>query len=249
MNASKILKTAMSLGLVTATTVAISACGGGGGGGGSVSTGNVYYTHDELAREFVKRAYTDAGVNLTLVKSTTNSAGYIVVDYHGNTQAVFIDDWAVGQDISSYIYSQKWYDVNYIGNGYYQDAAGYVYEETATSSKDLAKVTAMKQAMDINESAKGIQAQFGLSAERSTTLARLAVQLKNNPKSSMTDADYDAYTKEIIGSSYGQLKAAMVKQSQGDYSDVNALVEKAAQANGVGPEQVSQILMSLIAGN
>jgi hypothetical protein len=27
------------------------------------------------------------------------------------------------------------------------------------------------------------------------------------------------------------------------------LVEKAAQANGVGPEQVSQILMSLIAGN
>ncbi|WP_413575329.1 hypothetical protein ACLVWU_13530 [Bdellovibrio sp. HCB290] len=246
MKAMNYFKNTVKLGLVAAT-ITMAACGGGGGGGGSVSTGSVYYTHEELANEFVKRAYTDAGVNLTLVKATTNSAGYIVVDYHGNTQAVYIDDWSVGENIHDYIYSQKWYDVSYIGNGYYQDASGYVYEESTTSNKDLAKITAMKQALDINESAKGIQAQFGLSSERSQTLARLAVQLKNNPKASMTDADYDAYTKEIIGSSYNELKRAMVKQSQGDYSDVGALVEKAAQANGVGPEQVTQILTSLIA--
>ncbi|WP_413558055.1 hypothetical protein [Bdellovibrio sp. HCB209] len=247
MKAMNYLKSTLKVGLAAATVFAIGACGGGGGGGGSVSTGNVYYTHEELANEFVKRAYTDAGINLTLVKANTNSAGYIVVDYHGNTQAVYIDGWAVGQNIYDYIYSQQWHDVAYIGNGYYQDSSGYVYEESTASSKDLAKMTAMKQALDINESAKGIQAQFGLSAERSQTLARLAVQLKHNPKASMTDADYDAYTKEIIGSSYNELKNAMVKQAQGDYSDVGALIDKAAQVNGVGPEQVTQILTSLIA--
>lgn len=230
--------------LVIATSVGfLTACGSGGG---SVSTGGVYFTHQQLAQEFVKRAYTDAGVNLSLAKVDTQQYGYIVVNSYYGTQAIYIDGWSVGTDISRYMYSQNWWDVTYIGGGMYQDGRGFVYEETAATSKDLAKMTALKQQLDINSSAKGIQEQFGLSADRSQTLARLAVQLKNNPKASMTDADYDSYAKEIMGSSITTLKAALVKQAQGDSSEVADLIQKAAATNGVGPEQVTKILAAVI---
>lgn len=238
----------LAYGISVAAAFAIVACGGGGGGSGSgsVSTGGVSFTHDQLAQEFINRAYTDAGVSLSLVKSDTNQTGYIVVNNGGALEAVYIDGWSVGQDISSYMNSQAWYDVTDIGGGYYQDADGYIYEETAATSKDLAKLTAVKQNLDINASAKNIQAQFGLSADRSQVLARLAVQLKNNPKASMTDSDYDSYAKEIMGSTITQLKSALTKQAQGDSTDVNALINKAAQTNGVGPEQVTQILNAVL---
>jgi hypothetical protein len=240
------MKKLVQVGMAAVMTFAMTACGGGGGGGGSVSTGGVYFTHSELAREFVKRAYSDGGVSLTLVKGDTEHSGYVVVNSYYGLQAVYIDGWTVGNDIRAYMNSQSWYDVYDIGGGRYQDNNGFTYEESSVSNKDLSKMAAMKQAFDIDASAKGIQAQFGLSADRSQVLARLAVQLKNNPKASMTDADYDSYAKEIMGSSIGTLKAALAKQAQGDSTDVMALIDKAAQTNGVGPEQVTQILISMI---
>ncbi len=246
MNNNKNYSTILQVTSAALMALALTACGGSGG---SVSTGGVAFTHDQLAQEFVKRAYTDAGVSMSLVKSTTNSAGYIVVNDSYGTEAVYIDNWSVGTNIGKYMDAQTWYGVVSIGGGFYKDAAGYVYEETPASSKDLAKLAAVKQSMDINSSAKNIQAQFGLSADRSQVLARLAVQLKNNPKASMTNADYDSYSKEIMGSSITDLKAALVKQAQGDSNDVNALINKAAETNGVGPEQVTQILSMVIPAN
>ena len=241
----KTIQTLLVCGMSALVATALTACGGGSGAG-SVSTGGVYFTHEQLAQEFINRAYTDAGINLTLVKADTNQSGYIVVDSSYGLQALNIDNWSVGQNISKYIDATPWYDVTPMGGGMYQDGDGYIYEEKTASSKDLAKMAALKQGLDIKASAKNIQAQFGLSAERSQVLARLAVQLKNNPKASMTDADYDSYSKEIMGSSITEVKAALVKQAQGDSSDVNALINKAAQTNGVGPEQVTQILNAII---
>lgn len=240
----KIFKKLLITTAILSAVAALTACGGGVG---SVSTGGVYFSHDQLAAEFISRAYTDAGVNLTLVKSQTLQSGYIVVDsYQYGTEAVYIDGWTVGTDIRSYMDSQTWWGVTYIGNGFYQDVDGYVYEETAANGKDLAKMTAMKQALDINASAKNIQAQFGLSADRSQVLARLAVQLKNNPKGSMTDADFDAYSKEIVGSTFSEIKSAVTKMAQGDSSSADSLINKAAATNGVSSEQAHKILESLM---
>jgi hypothetical protein len=234
---------------VTAATlagvVAMTACGGGGSGAGSVSTGGVYFTHEQLAAEFVSRAYTDAGITLTLQKTDTQQTGYIVVnDYYG-TQAVYIDGWAVGQNISTYINSQTWYNVSYIGSNLYQDAYGYVYSVDTEGTKDLAKMEAIKQGVVLKKSADHIQSQFGLSADRSLAIARLAVYVKNN-QDTLSHDQIDSVVKEISGSTVAELQSAQDKHTQGDDSAVNALINKAAAVNGVGTEHVQQIMSMVI---
>ena len=239
MSFSKIvLHSAWALGMC-----ALTACGGGGGSGG------YYYDHSQLATEFVNHAYTDAGVNLTLVKTNTFQNGYIVVDNYGTFEAYYIDGWSVGVDISNYVNSGAaniYSGLDYIGANQYQDPyTGIVFEETTGSSKDLEKLAALKEEFNVQASAEHIKNQFGLSVERSHQVARLAVQLKNTPKASMTDADYDNFSKELIGSSITSVKAALQKQSQGDATDLNSLIAKAAQTNGVGPEHMSKIVNDL----
>ena len=228
-----------------AGVVALTACGGGGSGSGSVSTGGVYFTHAQLAAEFVNRAYTDAGITLTLQKTNTQQSGYIVVnDYYG-TQAVYIDGWTVGQNITSYINSQTWYNVSYIGSNLYQDAYGYIYSVDSEGTKDLAKMEAIKQGVVLKKSADHIQSQFGLSADRSLAIARLAVYVKNN-QDTLTRSQIDSVVKEISGSSIAELQSAQDKHAQGDDSAVNALISKAAAVNGVGTEHVQQIMSMVI---
>ena len=204
-----------------ASSVLVAACGGGGGGG-AVSTGGVYYTHDQLAQEFVNRAYGDAGLDLSLAKSTTLQYDYIVVyDYDYNTyDAYYIGTWAPGQNVGAYVNSHSslnYYDLDYLGGNQYQDwYTGLVFEEGSPTSKDLAKVAAFKQEIRIQNSAKKIAANFGLSDERSHEVAKLAVQLADAPKASMTNADYDNFSKELLGSSITQFNAAMKKSADGD---------------------------------
>ncbi|MEK7356350.1 MAG: hypothetical protein AAB250_07865 [Bdellovibrionota bacterium] len=227
----------------------VAACGGGGSGG--TSTGGVYYTHDQLANEFVARAYGDAGLDLSLAKSTTLQYDYIVVyDYDYDTyDAYYIGTYTVGMNVANYINansSRMYYDLDYLGGNQYQDwYTGLVFEEGAPTSKDLAKVAAFKQEVRVQKSAKNIQASFGLSEERSREVAKLAVQLADAPKSSMTTQDYDNFSKELLGSSITQFNSAMKKSAEGDAAALSNLLDKAAQVNGVGPEHMNKIVSGL----
>ena len=248
MNFPKVVKFVM----LALSVNAFTACGGGGSG--SSSTGGVYYTHAQLANEFVNRAYTDAGIDIDLVKTNTLQTDYIVVYDHdyGTYDAYDLSYYNVGEDVLDYINDNEdwfYYDLIPLGNGTYQDAySGLLFEETGASSKDLEKVAALKQEMIVQKSAKKIEASFGLSADRSREVARLAVQLKQTPKASMTDADYDAFAKELLGSSITQLKSAVTKKMQGDSQAMDSLVAEAAEINGVGPEHMNKIINGLFQG-
>lgn len=243
------LNTLKTTALALGAALLVAACGGGGSGG--TSTGGVYYTHDQLAAEFVNRAYGDAGLDLSLAKSTTLQFDYIVVyDYDYDTyDAYYIGTWAPGVNVGSYINShssQNYYDLDYLGGNQYQDwYTGLVFEEGSPTSKDLAKVAAFKQEVRVQKSAKKIQADFGLSENRSREVAKLAVQLADAPKSSMTNSDYDNFSKELLGSSITQFNSAMKKSAEGDASALNNLLDKAAQVNGVGPEHMNKIVSGL----
>ena len=238
---------ALALGLVALVT----ACGGGGGGGGSTSTGGVYYTHAQLAQAFVDRAYGDAGIDAKLVKTDTLQYDYIVVyDYDYKTyDAYYIGGYTVGQNVKNYINaynSKNYYDLDYIGGNQYQDYyTGLTFEEGSASSKDLAKLASFKQALAVDKSASKIAASFGLSDERSHEVAKLAVQLATADKKSMTDKDYDNFSKELLGSSITSFKAAMQKSAEGDARDLSNLIDKAAAVNGVGPEHMNEIVSGL----
>lgn len=241
--------------LLTAATVAtmalMTACGGGGGGGcpgGTVQVGpsGACYDHAQLANLFISRAYTDGGVSLAMMKTYTLRNGYIVVtdNFNGNINAIYIDAWNPGQNSYNYMLTASTY-YNLINNfnGTYTDwGTGITFEKSVPTSKDLMAMAAMKEAFDIKASAQNIQDQFGLSAERSVDVARLAVQLKNTPAASLTSADVDAVTKELVGSSMAELKSAGAKKAAGDSSDMNALLEKAAAVNGVSVDHANQII-------
>jgi hypothetical protein len=245
LNSVKLVVASLSLAL-------LSACGGGGSG--SVSTGGVVYTHDQLASAFVDRAYGDAGIDATLVKSNTLQYDYIVVydqDYK-SYDAYYIGDYHVGDNVSDYITlhnSQNYYDLTDLGGNLYQDYyTGVTFEETSASSKDLQKVAALKQELTVQKSAKNLKAQFGLSDDRSREVARLAVQLAGTDKKSMTDKDYDGFSKELLGTSIGKFQAAMKAAKEGNAASMNSIIETAAQVNGVGPEHMNQIMNGLFSG-
>ncbi len=230
------------LNLALAATVSVLAACGGGSGGGSTSTGGVYYTHEQLAQEFVRRAYTDAGVKMTLMKTNTLEYGFIVVEEYGQYKAYSIEHYNVGENIRNFLINTQSYDgLDYIGSNQYKDFwTGLVFEETSASSKDLEMLAAVKEELNIDASAANLQANLGLSEERSVEVARLASQLSHSPKSSMTNKDYDMFAKELMGSSITQLKAA-----QNSKPAMDALISKAAKVNEVSNEHMKGIISEL----
>lgn len=242
------LKAVTSAVLALGVAAVLTACGGGGG---STSTGGTYYSHAQLADEFVKRAYGDASIDAKLIKTNTEQYNYIVVyDYDLDTyDAYWLGGYNVGENIYDYITrnnSKMYYDLDYLGANRYQDYwTGVTFEETKASSKDLEKVAALKQEVRIQKSAEKLKADFGLSASRARQVARLAIQVADAPKRSMTDRDYDNFSKDLLGSSITSFKSAMKKSAEGDKREMNALIGKAAKVNGVGPEHANQLLNSM----
>lgn len=237
------LKTLKLSTLALASATLLAACGGGGG---STSTGGTYYTHEQLAAEFVERAYGDANIDAKLVKTNTQQYNYIVVyDYDLDSyDAYWIGGYNVGENIYDYISrnnSKMFYDLDYIGSNLYQDYySGTTFEETSASSKDLGKLAAIKQQLRIKKSADKLKAQYGLSDESANKAARIAVSVASNPN--MNKRSLDNAAKELTGATITEFQAAMKKSAQGDSKALSNLIDSAAKMNGVGPEHMNQIL-------
>lgn len=232
---------------VAAAVIALVGCGGGGGGSGSVSTGGTYYNQDQLAAEFVRRVNVDvSGYNLTLVKSTTLQYDYIVVydnDYN-SYDAYYIGNYSVGDNLNTYLYNnQSYFYFNLIaevGNTYYDPVTGTRFSKQGSADqKNLAKMKALQQDLAIQKSADGLRAQYGLSADKSLDTARFAYKLKTSPAGTYNKADYDAFAKELTGSSISDFQKDI---KNGDDNSLNARIQKAAQTTGMGPEGVNKLI-------
>lgn len=237
----KITQALLSMMVLTLMT----ACGGGGG---STSTGGVYFTHEELAKEFVRRMNIDEGYDLELVKDNTRQYDYVVVyDYDEDTyDAYYLGGYNVGEDLTRYLFNNNnlfYYDLDAIGGGLYEDYyTGIVFEKTQGTSKDLMKLAALEEAVQIKKSAEHIAAEYGLSVDRSMEVAKLSLQWKNTPKDRMTDADHDHYAQEILGYSISDYKQAAEMYAKGDQSKLKELVDGTAVHNGTTPEDVQDII-------
>lgn len=238
---------------VAAAMIALVGCGGGGGGG-STSTGGTYYTHDQLASEFVRRVNVDvSGYDLTLVKSTTLQYDYIVVydnDY-GSYDAYYIGNYNVGENLSNYLNSYK----NYFyfdlvaegGNTYYDPVSGTRFQkQDSTDQKNLSKMKAIKQDLAIQKSADGLRATYGLSAEKSVDVARFAYKMETSVAGTYNKADYDAFAKELTGSSISDFQKDI---KAGNDNSLNSRIQKASEVSGMGPEGVNKLIGDMFSGN
>ncbi len=235
--------------LLSALMLVLTACGGGGGSG-STSTGGTYYTHAQLAQEFVRRVNSDvAGYDLELVKTNTLQTDYIVVyDWsYGTYDAYYIGDYNVGENLSSYLYSWQdyfyfdlWYDSTW--NEYVDPYTGIRFEKKAAVGKDLAKLKSFKQDLLVEKSANALRDQYGLSESKSLDMARIAYHISNAPAGSITNADIDRYSKDLVGSTVTDFQNDF---KSGNISSLSARIEQAAEVTGMGPEATQKLIKDM----
>ncbi|MCB0393041.1 MAG: hypothetical protein KDD25_00700 [Bdellovibrionales bacterium] len=234
--------------VMSASMLALAACGGGGGGNYSQG-GGTYYTHSQLANYFVNAVNSYLGAyTLEIVKTNTEQYDYIVVyDYeYGTYDAYYLGNYNPGENIYNYLYnydSYFYYDLDYIGDGFYQDwYTGTIFEKTEDSSKDLLLKAALLEGLQVKKMAKGLQENFGLSEERSVKWAEAAFRVQNE---GLSDEQLDNISLDLVGSTISDIKAAAVA---GDIESLDEKIAKAGELNdNLLPSQINKILTDVFA--
>ncbi len=245
---------------------------GGGGGGGTGGTGGTVIPQPPVdkVQSFVdllnSRYLYDSTYYVVKRPEQTATEGFVVV-YSADTGYIAYDmqNYLTGDTwntYSSYAEYQPVYihgtsydsfgqETFYFGdayeNNYYGTYAGeFVFDETSEAGKDLEKAYGLIDAHKTTKIGEALAAEFGLSEERGMRIAKLVSDWQKLSKSrSMTNADANIFSRELLGVDMNKAESAIVKHLQGDDSEVADLVKKAAQVNGTGPEQMNELLNTI----
>lgn len=237
--------------LVALTSIALVlglvACGGGGGG--NSSTGGTYFTHAELAAEFVRRVNVDvSGYDIQLVKTNTLQTDYIVVyDWvYGTYDAYYLGAYNPGENLYNYLVAYDYafyYDLDQEGGNTYRDwFSGILFEKVEAGTKNLAKMKAFQQDFAINKAAQGLVADYGMSVEKAYDAARFAYNLKTLPAGTYSKADYDSFAQELTGSTITEFQNDI---ASGNLSSLQERLAKAGQVSGAGAEGVAKLIADI----
>jgi hypothetical protein len=172
-----------------------------------------------------------------------NSArGFFDLDIiHGHYEADF-DYTIIGyDDFGDAVWGYEEYDV-WVPTRYEDYATGMIFEKVAGSSKDLAKVVALKEIAQISKSAQFLSSEFGLSLERSVEVAGLQAHWKKASIKAMTSSEVDAFSTELLGFSLTSGIAAHQANSEGNSNSLDSLIEQSASANGITPEHATKLM-------
>jgi hypothetical protein len=151
----------------------------------------------------------------------------------------------VGYDADGYaIYGYEPYDV-WVPTRYRDRHSGFVFEKTAATPKDLAKVSAIKEIASLTKSAQFLSSEFGLSLSRGKEVARLAAHWKKASKKGMSSAEQDSFSTELLGFSITAGKQAAKDAMEGNVKGLEALVKDAASKNSITPEHATQLMTKM----
>ncbi|MDC0254936.1 hypothetical protein OAK75_08555 [Bacteriovoracales bacterium] len=124
---------------------------------------------------------------------------------------------------------------------------GNLYELTSANSKDLEKMAAANELIQISFLAKKLSSEFSPSEVRSKKVAKLIVSYnKLGNKRALTDADCDIFTKSLFGHDYKTVESALMKKMSGDDSDYEGLLEKSALLNNITPEHLNSLFETFV---
>jgi flagellar biosynthesis/type III secretory pathway protein FliH len=142
-------------------------------------------------------------------------------------------------------------DFSGYGDGYddgYDD--GYFdggFSEAGVASKDLEKAGAFVEAQKIKKLASKYTAEFGLSEERSSEIARMVYNLKDITKNrTITNQDANSFSEEVLGFSFTDARSALIKKAEGKDEDMSELIDIAAEKNGTSPERMNALIGNLM---
>ncbi|MBF0362538.1 MAG: hypothetical protein HQK49_16080 [Oligoflexia bacterium] len=195
------------------------------------------------------------GESFVLVKEHGYDAASYCVLYDqltGQYSAFNLANYYSGMSMGSYLSTAATSDIiNYLdpqaGGYYYSWDYNMYFEQTEGSSKDLEKVGAFLEEKKAADMGGKLAAEFGLSEERGIQIAKLSSQWNSlKKKRSLTDADAHAFSKEVIGVDLSTAVNAYKNSLEGNKSDLNSMLEKAAAVNGTTPERMNKIFNEIL---
>ncbi|OFZ77159.1 MAG: hypothetical protein A2451_16505 [Bdellovibrionales bacterium RIFOXYC2_FULL_39_8] len=112
----------------------------------------------------------------------------------------------------------------------------------------MEKIGGIEEELKVSKMSEYLTAEFGLSEKRSTDIARLTSEWSQLSKTrSMTDADANSFAVEIFGTGIDTLKNGFQKSIEGDKTDLDKLIEQAAEINEISPEHMNKIVSKILA--
>jgi len=140
---------------------------------------------------------------------------------------------------------QHWVSFFTSANGYkyFGRETGLEYSMENSSIKDLEKMGALIDRNNNQNLADLLASEFGLSEVRAVKVARLSSHWSQLSKSrSMTEADADAFSEELLGVNINEVKEAYKLSIEGDSAFLDGLFEQAADLNGTSPEAMRDLM-------
>ncbi len=241
------IKQVLKSALLVTVAAGLTACGGGGGSG-NTSTGGTFFTHEQLAREFVNRVNVDvAGYDLSLQKINTLQADYIVVyDYdYGTYDAYWLGNYNPGESIANYIISYDpyfYYDlINEGGNVYRDFYTGIRFQKVEGIKQNLSRMQGSEQKQVLNVMALQLQKQFGVNKGTATLFAKFAFNMQANP-GKYGKAEIDAVMTEGLGASYTDILEA---KENNDVVSMAQYIATAQAKSGIPATKMAEFLPQL----
>lgn len=169
----------------------------------------------------------------------------IPAHYETEYRDVYVTDTYYDSYCDCYIDDSYWttelYDV-YIPTRYRDRASGILFEKVTATPKDLAKMSAIKEAHTIQKSAEYLSSEFGLSLNRSKEIASLTNHWKKASKKGMSASETDKFATELLGFSLSSGISAYKDSLAGDSSSLDSLIEEAASVNDITPEHANGLM-------
>jgi len=236
---------------VALSTVALIAVGCGGGGGNS-STGGVFFTHAELADEFVYQLNNILGYDVTLEKVNTEQFDYIVVydwDF-GTYDAYYIGAFNPGEDILNYVNfydSDFYFDLDPLAGNRYQDPfSGVIFNQNAYFQRNFSKMEGQDQDLIVNDLSAKIAQSYSLSQTAADKLAKAAITVAVMNRRGAGEQAYRAMMEDVTGTNLDQWNSAIFS---GDMSQVNQLIDTAADTLGTDSTDLRNSMGALFFNN
>ena len=173
-----------------------------------------------------------------LLKSVQNMGGSY--GSYGGYGSFYLLDNEVELEENGDFYGYVW-DSNNSSSTY------MTFSEDKGQSKDLEKLGAVKEAYTTKKVKDLLNFDYGLSEERSESVAKLVVnwsKVSNNR--GMTSADADAFTEKLIGVNINEATKAYKASLEGDDASLEALIEVAADVNETSPENMRELFNNLV---
>ncbi|MFZ9001019.1 MAG: hypothetical protein ACO20H_06925 [Bacteriovoracaceae bacterium] len=195
------------------------------------------------AQRFVKRI-NEGPTAVELVKDPTRVRNTIIVKDPDGTYYAINMSYSGSNTYDYYINNRI--SVIPVGNGYYDDGTT-LYETHNATSKDLEQLAAFGEKLKKEHLIEFYALELGLNDQRAHAMASLTTAWeKVRGKRAMTAQDLNTFSKKAFGLSYQNVEAAMIKYQEGQFDELDAVIEKAADFNEISPEHMRSIVNDLM---